>query len=320
MLIVLTPALALMFPYADMLTAPKQQLRDSLLISRSVVSMSRGAVKEPGLLVKTVQAARKKRRDVDAAPLTYNNLIPPGVERTITFTGCGGLYTYLFGVASYVQQNFDVADSTVFASASAGAYPAFLLAAGIDVESFHRKENKAFLAAVEEERKSRSRDSRVAPLGIWNGVLEREWRSALLGRLDAAQIEHMLVNKHYISLTAMPTLENRLVGEFSSLDDLVSGFIASGFLPIYDSERRLATEWRGERFFDGGLSDNAPVPFQGVPSLVLSPSKWRAHTELERVPVPFVRSDWAWNDAKFKLGQEDAREHHEELRAFFLQR
>ena len=53
-----------------------------------------------------------------------------------------------------------------------------------------------------------------------------------------------------------------------------------------------------------------------VPSLVLSPAKWRAHADLPGA-IPFVNADWAWCDEKFELGKADAAAHHEELAAFF---
>ena len=56
-----------------------------------------------------------------------------------------------------------------------------------------------------------------------------------------------------------------------------------------------------------------------MPALLLSPNKWREHPDLGSVlpGVPFVRSDWAWCDAKFSLGKADAAAHHDELAAFF---
>lgn len=237
--------------------------------------------------------------------------------RQLTFTGCGGLYTYLFGVAAYIQQNFDWdASSTVFASASAGAYPAFLLASGIDVESFHHTSNRRFLEAVDA---LPPRDSRSAPLGTWNDAIKEHIIPAITSRLSAEELARVLRRKHYLSLTMLPSLENRLVSEYSSVEDLVDGFIASGYIPIYDRRGRLGASYRGERVIDGGLSDNAPRPFgDSVPSLVLSPGKWRDHPDVDgRVPVPFVRSDWAWCDAKFELGKADAAARHAELAAFF---
>jgi len=53
-----------------------------------------------------------------------------------------------------------------------------------------------------------------------------------------------------------------------------------------------------------------------VPALVLSPSRWRTHTDLHGA-IPFVNANWEWCDAKFALGKADAAAHHDELADFF---
>lgn len=195
-------------------------------------------------------------------------------------------------------------------------YPAFLLASGIDVESFHHGPNKRFLNAVDSLPPT---DSRSAPLGTWNDAIREHFVPAVTSLLSADEVATVCHRRQYISLTKLPSLENVLVGEFASVEDLVDGFIASGYLPLYDKKGRLGATWREQRFFDGGLSDNAPRPLgDEAPSLVLAPSKWRTHSDVDgRVPVPFVRSDWDWCHAKFELGKEDAAAHHAELAAFF---
>ena len=136
----------------------------------------------------------------------------------------------------------------------AGAYPAFLLASGIDVEEFHRTANRDFIEAVSS---SRHRDPRVSPMRIWNDVLREHWTRGITSRLGGAEIERLLDNTHFISLTRLPTLENELVGEFSSIHDMVEASIASGHIPIYDRHGRLGASWRGELFVDGGVSETS---------------------------------------------------------------
>mgnify|MGYP006091599569 CR=1 FL=1 len=337
---------------AGLLSPPRSQMSaqiaDASFHARAIASASRIVVSDPALLVKSIAATRRARSHpppevaagmprTDSSPVLFclasersafeflvrigcpetgwSSAADAGVDRTITFTGCGGLYVYLFGVAAYIQQKFEWDPATTaFASASAGAYPAFLLNAGIDIESFHHNENRAFLAAVD----APPRDGRVSALGCWNEVLAREWRASVIGRLTSEEISQLLQHRHFISLTRLPTLENVLISSFDSIDDLVDGFIASGYLPLYDRDGKLGASWRGERFFDGGLSDNAPRPFgDEVPALVLGPSTWRNHTDLPGA-IPFVNADWEWCDAKFELGKADAREHHEELARFFV--
>ena len=289
----------------------KVVLKEAAFTSRALASASRCVVKDPALLAQTIAVARSRQSVPPTAAVTAG---VGAVQRQITFTGCGGFYTYLFGVAAYIQQNFEWEDvSTIFASASAGAYPAFLLAAGIDVEAFHRGPNRDFLAAVY----SPPRDSRAVALGKWNDAIREHFTRAVI-QLAGPDAHLKVQHRHYISLTEFPSLENALVCDYASVEDLVEGFIASGFLPLYDRRGRLAATWRGQRFFDGGLSDNAPQPLgDKAASLTLSPSKWREHEDGGSLPVPFVDSDWAWCDAKYEMGKRDAAQHHAELAAFF---
>ena len=287
-------------------------LADAAFAGSAVASASRAIVLDPQLLAESLKSARAGALEATPQPRSQSC---KKVKRTITFTGCGGLWNYLFGVACYMQQNFEIDPSTTaFASASAGAYPAFLLAAGIDVEEFHHSANRQFIESVQEDLK----DSRSAALGVWNDAIKEHFTPAVTSRLTPSELADVLHRRHYISLTRLPSLENELIGEFDSVDDLVEGFIASGFLPIYDRSGHLGATWRGQRFFDGGLSDNEPLPFDDVPSLVLSPSKWREHEDVGSVvPVPFVRANWEWCNAKFELGFQDAKARHDELAEFF---
>ena len=178
---------------------------------------------------------------------------PANVVRSVTFTGCGGLYTYLFGVAAYMQKHFDVCRAdTVFASASAGAFPAFLLAAGLDVEEFHRTSNRELLnsvaasAAAEDHgvfSQSSAEDSRIRPLGRWNDAVREHFTRAIVARLGE-EAHRCVVERHFISLTELPELNNALVADYASVHDLVEGFIASAYVPIYTNDNQLAASWR----------------------------------------------------------------------------
>ena len=108
-------------------------------------------------------------------------------------------------------------------------------------------------------------------------------------------------------------MENELIGEYTSNADLVNGFIASAFVPIYARGAAWAS-WRGRRFLDGGLSDNVPTPFDDVPALVLNPYMWRDPGD-GNGGFPFVRANATWADEMFALGRADAEAHHDELAA-----
>lgn len=251
-----------------------------------------------------------------ASPLSRPQA-PETVKRCITFAGCGGLYTYMFGIASYIQDNFNVGpeSGTIFASASAGAFPAYLLASGLDVEEFHEVANQTLLQSVEHEAQCdpiARRDGRLRAMWRWNDAVVKHFISAVTGRLDRSEACTLVRGRHFISLTELPSLTNHLVSDFEDLDDFMLGVIASAFIPIYDSQGFLTARWRGKRFIDGGLTDNTPVPYNDIPSFVITPSMWRDHTA-DTGAVSFVRADWEWANRKYRQGKEDAEKHHSEL-------
>ena len=272
----------------------------------------------PGTLVRAIA-----RNPAYEAPPRAPRLAPAGVDVGVTITGCGGLYTYLFGVAAHIQAHFDLSGAA-FASASAGAFPAFLLATGIDVERFHRTHNKELLrdahARAPDPLSARRPDlaGRLGPLLCWNGLVKHHFSAALRANLGD-EGHAALRGRHAVSITQVVRddgdapwrLRNALVDDYASVDELVDAYIASAYVPLYDRRAELTTRFRGDRSFDGGITDNAPRPYDDVDCLVLSPSKWRDHGT--SLPIPLVNSDWDWCDAKFELGKRDAAAHHDEI-------
>ena len=58
---------------------------------------------------------------------------------------------------------------------------------------------------------------------MWNDVLKEHWTRAITSRLDDHQIRSLLHQRHYVSLTKLPSLQNVLVSEFCSIEDMVRG-------------------------------------------------------------------------------------------------
>ena len=70
------------------------------------------------LAAATVPAAEVEAK-ATAPPFSVSST---GVTSQVTFSGCGGLYCYFFGVAAYIQRHYNTS-GTVFAGASAGTFP-----------------------------------------------------------------------------------------------------------------------------------------------------------------------------------------------------
>lgn len=139
-----------------------------------------------------VRALRRLGRRRGQRPRPPPRPAPLGVETTLTFSGCGGLYVYFFGVASYIQERgFDLS-RTAFASASAGAFPAFLLAADMNVADFHARENHDLLDDVARRP--------LGPLNGWNDAVHDHFTRAITARRGERAFE-LANGRHFISLT-----------------------------------------------------------------------------------------------------------------------
>lgn len=102
-------------------------------------------------------ASDESVRQVACAPMVPRSLgAPAKSKRRLTelhdvaqlgFGGCGGMYNYFLGVASVLQEEFDLRD-VIFSGVSAGCFPALVLALGMDVKEFFFKENIPLIEAA----------------------------------------------------------------------------------------------------------------------------------------------------------------------------
>lgn len=70
-------------------------------------------------------------------------------------------------------------------------------------------------------------------------------------------VHQVISGKVHISLTRVSDGENVLVSEFHSKDEVVDALVCSCFIPLFSG--LIPPSFRGERYVDGGVSDNVPV-------------------------------------------------------------
>ena len=103
-------------------------LADAAFAGSAVASASRAIVLDPQLLAESLKSARAGALEATPQPRSQSC---KKVKRTITFTGCGGLWNYLFGVRHAAEFEIDPSTTALPARPSVSG---LLLAAGIDVE------------------------------------------------------------------------------------------------------------------------------------------------------------------------------------------
>ena len=213
----------------------------------------------------------------------------------LTFGGCGGMYNYSLGIASVIQKNFDLCDVAI-SGASAGCFPAFLLALGMDVDELFESWNIPFLNEVNK--------NYFGALCKWNNTVRR----CTLPKfpVDAYIRAH---SRLFCSLTSFPDFKNHLISDWKSNEDLLDGIMASAFVPLFDV-CKISACFRGHRFIDGSLSNSYPLPHSlDIPSFIIRRDMWRSN----KASWLWCWSDEEWARKLFEWGQTDAYEHLEEI-------
>ncbi|KAG6614753.1 Patatin like protein [Phytophthora cinnamomi] len=216
------------------------------------------------------------------------------------FGGCGGMYNYFLGVASVLQEEFDLRD-VIFSGVSAGCFPALVLALGMDVKEFFFKEN---IPLIEE-----AAQCSYAGLWKWIPMVKRNMVKVLPS--DAYQL---VDKKLYFSVTEIPSLQNHLMTTWTSNEEMVDCMLCSAHVPFYTTS--LTASYRGKRYVDGGLSNSTegPVVHPDAPHKVFQIWKWRWISPTWVLVT--TNADWAME--MFRMGREDAAKNlHEVDEVFF---
>ncbi|XP_068686138.1 patatin-like phospholipase domain-containing protein 4 isoform X1 [Montipora capricornis] len=169
----------------------------------------------------------------------------------VSFAGCGFLAFYHLGVATCLSSHAPqfLKNVTAFAGASAGSLVATMLATSAPL-------NKCtdFVIDLTDE-------ARRHPLGPFNPQFD------LVGSLRKCLQLYLPSNSHkiasgrlYISVTSLKDRKNAIISEFESTEELIQVLLASCYIPFYSGFK--FPQFKGQKWVDGGLSDNLPrLPF-----------------------------------------------------------
>ncbi|CAH3149527.1 unnamed protein product [Pocillopora meandrina] len=169
----------------------------------------------------------------------------------LSFAGCGFLGVYHLGVATCLTSHAPqfLKNVTAFAGASAGSLVAAVLATSAPLD-------KCSDYVIE-----LTHEARRHPLGPFNPQFD------LVGSLRKGLELYLPSNSHriasgrlFISVTSLKDRKNAILSEFDSKEDLIQVLLASCYIPFYAG--LSFPRFRGQKWVDGGLSDNLPrLPF-----------------------------------------------------------
>lgn len=219
--------------------------------------------------------------------------VPLKEPKQIIFGGCAGMYHYFLGIASVLQEKFDMSD-VVFGCVSGGSFPALALILDLPVKELHETWNKEILRDLNK--------SSLKAFSRLNGIVFEKSKKYI--PLDA----HIRAkDRLFISLTEFPSLKNHIVHYWQTIDSLLDCIQASCFIPIFD--KRFWTVFDKTKYVDGGLSNNKPIPYPHSPYIYITTDRWR------EIPLHWY---WcytceSWSDQLFAWGIQDTLSHLDEF-------
>jgi hypothetical protein len=161
----------------------------------------------------------------------------------IHFGGCGGSYSYLLGLAYYLQSNYDLSN-VIFSGISAGNIMCLLCILNKDIEEMHRLINIPLLLKLQNYK-----------LKAFCNFIP-EIKLILLEILNEDKNNYKLVNgRLFVNLTHIPSFRNEIISEFYSNEDLVDCVLASSHIPFYNTS--LFYTFRNKYYIDGYISSDS---------------------------------------------------------------
>ncbi|XP_021039464.1 1-acylglycerol-3-phosphate O-acyltransferase PNPLA3 isoform X1 [Mus caroli] len=167
---------------------------------------------------------------------------------SLSFAGCGFLGFYHVGATLCLSERAPhlLRDARTFFGCSAGALHAVTFVCSLPL-------GRIMEILMDLVRKARSRNiSTLHPFFNINKCIRDGLQESL-----PDNVHQVISGKVYISLTRVSDGENVLVSEFHSKDEVVDALVCSCFIPLFSG--LIPPSFRGERYVDGGVSDNVPV-------------------------------------------------------------
>ncbi|XP_022643638.1 patatin-like phospholipase domain-containing protein 2 [Varroa jacobsoni] len=168
-------------------------------------------------------------------------------EAHLSFSGCGFLGIYHVGVASAFREYAPQLVKSKVVGASSGALTACCL---VNDLPFDVAVTSILRMATQSRRRALGP---FHPSFNINDILFED-----LGKMLPDDAHIRSTDRLHISVTKMSTMENRIITQFKTRQDLIRTLMASCFIPVFSGYFAPILEG-GERYIDGGFSCNLKV-------------------------------------------------------------
>ncbi|XP_052604473.1 1-acylglycerol-3-phosphate O-acyltransferase PNPLA3 isoform X1 [Peromyscus californicus insignis] len=167
---------------------------------------------------------------------------------SLSFAGCGFLGFYHIGATLCLSERAPhlLGEARTFFGCSAGALHAVAFVCRLPLDQIME-------ILMDLVRKARRRNiGSLHPFFNINKCVRDGLQETL-----PDNVHQIISGKVYISLTRVSDGENVLVSDFHSKDEVVDALVCSCFIPFFSG--LIPPSFRGERYVDGGVSDNVPL-------------------------------------------------------------
>lgn len=248
-------------------------------------------------LTKFFQINKESDNDIDDYQIDLNTL-------GITFGPTGCLFMYSHGIASYLEDNFDLS-GVIYAGNSGGCQPAFFLASGLGMKNAL---NQWYLPMMTD----------IIDDNLFHPFLTTSFKRSkrYLGKLVDQLLIENLKNKLFLVVTHFPYFKPIIYNKYDDFDDLFYISQGSQYIPFISGWPLVTHKYK--LICDGYFSCKINIPIKNIKWLSLDPFKWKRFKVSEGLFSFKNFHNVLYNLELRELGYQDAKKHHFEFIDFGL--
>lgn len=236
--------------------------------------------------------------------ILYKDILHPYPEKVHLFMGgSGGYYSYYLGIASVLQENFNL-DNVIFSGVSGGTIVNLFLALGISIETVFKDWNVPLLKSVAQFKFGALFNWNQACLEHFHRMVPDDAYQTVKGRYFVYSTEFYFTQKW----------KNRMIGDWDNNEELGKAVLASCQVPILLGGD-LYTIYRNEKFIDGCVTYRPDLNnHKHIPTIKIYANTYRDYKHIWFWPW----TSEEWHRQIYEWGRDDAIKNLDYFKQFLM--